>query len=158
MSEQTSACFTFEAAIEKAIEMEENGFRNYLKAIRMVKDKAAKKILRDAALDELDHKTALERALLEGSVDAAHNLEEPVPTMNLDYLVGKKELGPDAGGREALAYAIHLEKDAVQFYKDMSSACAGAPMADIFNRIGNDETRHLQTLEDLYEKHFLPEG
>lgn len=158
MNDQSQACFTFEAAIEKAIEMEEGGFRNYLKAIRMVKDRAAKKILRDAALDELDHKTSLEKALLDGSVDEAHNLEQPVPTMNLDYLVGQKELRPDAGGREALAYAIHLEKEAVQFYQEMASACSGAPMADIFDRIGNDETRHLQTLEDLYEQHFLPEG
>jgi len=157
MSEQSPVCSTFEAAIEKAIEMEDDGFRNYLKAIRMVKDQAAKKILKDAALDELDHKTALEKALLDGSVDKAHNLDKPVPTMNLDYLVGKKELGPNATGRDALAFAIHLEKNAVQFYSDMASACAGAPMADIFSRIGNDETHHLQTLEDLYEQHFLPE-
>lgn len=157
MSDQAQVCLTFEAAIEKAIEMENEGFRTYIKAIRMVKNRAAKEILKDAALDELQHKQQLEKALLEGHVEG-EGLEKPVPTMNLDYLVGKKDLGPDADGREALAFAIHLEKESTQFYQQMATACAGAPMAELFSRLGNDESKHLSTLEDLYEEHFLTEN
>jgi hypothetical protein len=40
----------------------------------------------------------------------------------------------------------------------MCDGCSGAPMAPVFSRIFNDETRHLQALEDLYEAHFLPEN
>ena len=157
MSEvQEQACYTFEAAIEMAVKMEEEGFRNYLNAIRIVKNKAAKLILKDAALDELEHKFQLEKALLEGSVEG-HALEKPVPTMGLDYLLEKKELGPNANGREALAYAIHLEKGSLDFYRRMVQGCAGAPMATLFENIANDETRHLQSLEDIYEEHFLTE-
>jgi rubrerythrin len=154
--EQQQACYTFEAAIEMAVEMEEEGFRNYLNAIRIVKNKAAKLILKDAALDELEHKHQLEKALVEGCVEG-HALEKPVPTMNLGYLLEKKELGPNANGREALAYAIHLEKGSLDFYRRMVQGCAGAPMAALFENIANDETRHLQSLEDIYEEHFLTE-
>jgi rubrerythrin len=78
--------------------------------------------------------------------------------MNLGYVLAKKELTPESDGREALAYAIHLEKGSIDFYQRMSQGCSGAPMAHVFDRLLADETRHLQSLEDLYEQHFLPEG
>ena len=150
-------CYTFEAALEMAVQMEHDGFRHYLEALRKVKNKGAKEILRDAALDELEHKHQLEMALVEGQL-GAHVLDQPVPTMNLDYVLVKKELGPDADVRQALAYAIHLEKGSLDFYRRMSQGCAGAPMAAMFEKIANDESRHLQQLEDLYEQHFMTEN
>jgi rubrerythrin len=156
MSEQV--CYTFEAAIEMAIQMEEDGFRNYLDSIRILKNKAAKEILRDAALDELNHKQELEKALLLGQMGNDDEMVRPVPTMNLGYVLPKKQLTPDSDGREALAYAIHLEKGAIDFYRKMSEGCAGAPNASLFQRLLADESRHLQTLEDLYEQHFMTEN
>ncbi|MCM2358254.1 MAG: ferritin family protein [Geobacteraceae bacterium] len=158
MNEQGQVCYTFEAAIEMAVKMEEEGFRHYLEAIRKVRSKGAKDILRDAALDELDHKHQLEKALLEGSMEGGEELNRPVPTMNLDYVLAKKELTADSDVREALAYAIHLEKGSIDFYKRFTLGCAGAPMASVFERLLADESKHLQSLEDLYEQHFLPEG
>lgn len=158
MSELGQVCYTFEAAIEMAISMEEEGFRNYLSAIRMLKNKGPKEILKDAALDELEHKQQLEKALLEGNMGNGDLMVRPVPTMNLDYVLPKKELNPDSDAREALAYAIHLEKGAIDFYRKMSEGCAGAPNASLFERLLADESRHLQTLEDLYEEHFLTEN
>jgi len=158
MSDQGQVCYTFEAAIEMAVKMEEEGFRHYLAAIRTVKNKGAKEILRDAALDELDHKHQLEKALLDGEMGGGETLTRPVPTMNLDYFLAKKELTHESDTREALAYAIHLEKGSIDFYTRMSQGCAGAPMAPVFDRLLAEESRHLQSLEDLYEEHFLPEG
>jgi rubrerythrin len=158
MSELGQVCYTFEAAIEMAVKMEEGGFRHYLDAIRKVSNKGAKEILRDAALDELEHKHQLEKALLEGNMGGESELSRPVPTMNLDYVLAQKDLEAHADTRQALAYAIHLEKGSIDFYTRMSQGCAGAPMAKVFSRLLADETRHLQSLEDLYEQHFLPEG
>lgn len=157
MSTQDQVCYTFEAAIEMAVKMEEEGFRNYLQALRTVKQQGAKEILKEAALDELEHKHQLEKALVEGQV-AGHALDKPVPTMNLDYMLQTKTLAPNAGAREALAFAIHLEKGALEFYRTMAAGCSGAPMGNLFERIANDESRHLQSLEDLYEEHFLTEN
>ncbi len=158
MTNQEQACYTFEAAIEMAIQMEAEGFRHYLDAMRKVKNKHAREMLREAALDELHHKFELEKALVEGAIEGEHVLERPVPTMNLDYVLKTKELSPNADVREALAYAIHLEKGALDFYRKMTQGCSGAPMASIFERIGNDESRHLKSLEDLYEEHFMTEN
>jgi len=151
-------CYTFDAALEMAITMEEEGFRNYLSAIRQLTNKGAKELLRDNALDELNHKQQLEKALLDGRMDGGDDLDKPIPTMHLDYLFKKEELGPHSGVREALIYAIHLEKGAVDFYGRVSSGCAGAPMGKLFAQLLKEESQHLQSLEDLYEHHFMTEN
>jgi rubrerythrin len=156
--EQGDVCYTFEAAIEMAAQMEDEGFRSYLAALRLVKDKAAREIFKDAALDELEHKHQLEKWLVEGQMKGGADLQQPVPTMNLDYVLAKRELRPESDAREALAYAIHLEKGSIEFYQKMSRGCEGAPMAALFKQMLADETRHLQSLEDLYECHFLAEN
>lgn len=157
MSELGDVCYTFEGALEMAISMESEGFRHYLDALRKVESKAAKAILKEAALDELAHKFELEKALLDGHMTAG-NLDKPLPTMNLDAVLAKKELRPESDAREALAYAIHLENGAILFYKKMANACAGAPMGNLMERLVADESRHLQQLEDLYEEHFMTEN
>ena len=78
--------------------------------------------------------------------------------MNLNYILEQKEISPNADGRQALAFAIHLEKGAIDFYQRLMTGCEGAPMADLFHRLLADETRHLKSLEDLYEKHFMTEN
>jgi rubrerythrin len=151
-------CYTFDAALEMAISMEEEGFRHYLSAIRQLTNKGAKDLLRENALDELDHKHQLEKALLDGRMDTGENLDQSIPTMRLDYVFKKEELSPSSGVREALIYAIHLEKSAVDFYSKVSSGCSGAPMGHLFAKLHQDESRHLQALEDLYERHFMTEN
>ncbi len=157
MSEQADVCYTFEGALEMAINMEHDGFRHYLDALRIVKSKAARQILKEAALDELAHKHELEKALVDGYMTEGA-LIKPLPTMNLDSVLAKKELKPDSDSREALAYAIHLENGAILFYKKMAGACEGAPMGKLMERLVADESRHLQQLEDLYEEHFMSEN
>jgi len=151
-------CYTFDAAVEMAIKMEDEGFRTYLSAIRQLTNKGAKELLRDNALDELNHKHQLEKALLDGRMEGGDALEQTIPTMRLDYVFKKQELGPQSGVREALVYAIHLEKGAVDFYGKVSDGCAGAPMGKLFAQLHKEESRHLQALEDLYEQHFMTEN
>lgn len=158
MAEQGDVCYTFEAAIDMATKMEDEGFRAYLAALRIVKDKAARQIFKEAALDELEHKHQLEKTLIEGEMKGGAELHQTVPTMNLDYVLAKRELRPESDAREALAYAIHLEKGSIDFYERMSRGCEGAPMAVLFKKMLADESRHLQELEDLYECHFMAEN
>lgn len=151
-------CYTFDAAVEMAIQMENEGFRNYLAAIRQLTNKGARELMRENALDELNHKHQLEKALLDGRMDGGDALDQPVPTMHLDYVFKKQELKPNSGVREALLYAIHLEKGAVDYYGRVANGCAGAPMGALFQQLLKEETRHLQSLEDLYEQHFMTEN
>ena len=151
-------CYTYEGALEAAIAMEEEGFRNYLRGLRTVQQKGAREIIREIALDELNHKQQLEKALVEGQMSDSGELARQIPTMNLGYVLKKAELGADSTVREAMVYAMQLEKEAAEFYRKLSVGCAGAPMAELFERLNREENGHLQRLEDLYEKHFMPEN
>jgi rubrerythrin len=153
--DKDESCYTFDAAMELAITMEEASFRHYLEAIRLVKDKNAREILRGFALDELENKQTIERALVEGRMGDEGQMKRPIATMGLDYVLVKKALSPDSDIREVMAYAIHLEEKAVDFYQRMSEGCAGAPMAGMFEKLLADARRHIQAIEDLYEAKFL---
>jgi hypothetical protein len=158
MNDQASVCFTFDAACDAAIEMESNIYRNFLNAIRIVKDQAANEILIDAAMVRLDIKHQLELAALKGGFEGKTS-HGPVPTMNLTIrCCDGHQITSKADNRKALAYAIELSKDALQFYRNMAAQCSGAPMAKLFTILGDGQTRHLQALEDAYEDHFLTEG
>jgi hypothetical protein len=83
MNDQSHVCFTLEAALEHAVEMENALFADFMSTLQAVKSKAAKEILRDAALGKLEEKHQLEIALLEGSIEGV-DLQASVPIMSLD--------------------------------------------------------------------------
>ncbi len=153
-----NVCYTLEVALEKAIKMEEQAFRNFLHAIDVVQDRQGKAILREAAREELIHKQRIEMVLLEGHDKNLSELKKELPTMNLSYVFEQKTISADADARESLAYAIHLEKSEMEFYRALIKGCEGAPMAELFTSLLADETRHLQILEDFYERYFLAEN
>lgn len=157
MFDQEQVCFTLEAALENAIDMENRIYNDFLGAIQAVKSPAARAILRDAALGKLAQKQQIERALLEGSIDGLA-LHAKVPTMHLDDQYGRTALQADADAREALAYAVHVVTESVAYYDRMARGCAGAPMSALFGRLSDDQTTLLQELEDSYEEHFLTEN
>ena len=160
MTSQADACFTFDAACDAAIEMETRIFQNFLHAVRVVKEKTANEILQDAASVRLEIKHKLEEAALKGGLDE-QEVKGAVPIMNLAESIRCCDLHSieaDASTRKALAYAIQMSKDALEFYRSMADQCIGAPMAILFNALGDDQTRYLQEFEDTYEKHFLTEG
>lgn len=158
MSDESEVCLTFDAACMAGIEMENNIFQNYLQALRVVKNQAAREILQEAAAAKLAYKHKLEQAVLEGGLGDLV-AQGPVSVMNLSVrCCDQTRIDADADARKALAYAIQMAQDALKFYRDMASRCSGAPMAKIFTLLGDDQTRHLQQLEDTFEEHFLPEG
>ena len=150
-----AVCYTLEGALEKAIEQEQKSFEIYQRALKIVKNPSARKLLKELAEEELGHKHALERALAGGTL-ALHGEEEKAgPSMNLTLFVQERPLDENASPQDALAFAMHDEKRSVDFYQQMSTQCSGAPMEEIFSEFHREETKHLARLEETYEKLFM---
>ena len=150
-----AVCYTLEAALEKAIEQEGKSFEIYRRALQIVKDQSARKLLKELAEEELEHRHALEKALV-GETVALHGEEEKAgPTMNLTLFVQENPLDENATPQDALAFAMHDEKRAVDFYQQMATQCGGAPMEVVFSKLQKDETKHLARLEETYEKLYM---
>jgi len=149
--ETQDVCYTREVAIEKAIEMELQSFNTYKNLYFKVKDRIAKDILKELALDELEHKYTLETVTLheKGETDG--------PSMKLTLFLEEKPLDQAANDQDVMVYAVHEEKRSVDYYKAMSGQCTGAPMEKMFSRLAKDEEGHLAKLETLYESLYLQE-
>ncbi len=150
-----AVCYTLEGALEKAIEQEQNSFEIYRQAIRIVKDPQARVVLKELALEELEHKHTLEKALIGEAVALHEEGESTGPTMNLTYFLEEKPLSPTSSPQDVMVFAIHDEKRSVDFYKEMTTQCGGAPMEDVFSKLQQEETRHLARLEETYEQLYM---
>jgi hypothetical protein len=60
-------CYTQEAALERAIQIEAKRFEGFKSGYFMARDRVVKDLIRDLALDALKHKYTLEKAFLRTS-------------------------------------------------------------------------------------------
>jgi rubrerythrin len=148
-------CYTREGALEKAIEMEAKSFEAYKKAYLNSKNRLAKDLLRDLALDELRHKYILERAFFEETVLLHESGSREGTSIKFSLLFEEKSLKEHSSEQEVMLYAIRDKKRAVGFYKNMADQCDGAPMEEMYRRLAEDEEGHLARLEALYESLYV---
>ena len=150
-------CYTKEAALERAIETEAGSFKVYRDAYLSSKDRVAKDLLKDLALDELRHKYILEKAFFEETVLLHDSGQKSGPSMKFSLLFEEKPLSPKATPQEVMIHAIHEEKRAVDFYRNMAEQCGAAPMSEMYRKLAQDEEGHLARLEEHYEQIYMKE-
>lgn len=153
--ENEEVCYTKEVALEKAIEMEMKSFQTYKEAYLKIREPRVRDLVKDLALEELEHKYILEKAYFEETVALHEEDAKEGPSMKLSLLLKEKALEDDADDQDVMIHAIHDEKRAVDFYKKMAEQCGGAPMEEMFKRLFQDEEAHLVRLEDLYETIYM---
>jgi len=153
--ENEEVCYTREVALEKAIEMEMKSFQSYKDAYLKISEPRVKGLVKDLALEELEHKYILEKAYFEETA-ALHEVGmKEGPSMKLSLLLMEKPLEDDANDQDVMIHAIHDEKRSVDYYKKMAEQCGGAPMEDMFKRLYQDEEAHLVRLEEVYESIYM---
>jgi rubrerythrin len=155
--EDRVVCYTKDAALKMAVELEHASFETYLKAYKLSHDLRAKMILKELALEELEHKYILEKAFFEEAVSLHDEGTEAVQSMRLTSFLTAKPLDENTTPQDVMIHAIHEEKRSVDFYDKMAHQCSGAPMASLFKRLYSDEAGHLARLEELYEKIYMAE-
>jgi len=156
--EHEEVCYTREIALEKAIEIEMNSFQTYKDAYLKILDPRIKNLVKNLALEELDHKHILEKAYFEETVVLHQESLAETPSMQLTLMLQEKPLGEDADDQEVMIYAIHNKKRLVDFYKNMMTQCAGAPMEEMFKKLTKEEKNHLAQLEEMYEDVYMPDN
>ncbi len=151
-------CMFFEEALKVAIRNEEDSFNTYVTAIKKVKDKGAKQLLKELALDELEHKYKLERALLdEEAINELGGGKVPESFSISEFMVEQNKINEDSSLQEIYNYAITSEKKAIEFYTTLMNSCKGSKMAYLFEKLRDEEKKHLEKLEKDYEETFLQE-
>ena len=153
--ETGEVCYTREVALEKAIEMEMISLQIYKEAYLKIREPRVKDLVKELALEELEHKYILEKAYFEDTVALHEEGMKEGPSMKLTLLLKDDPLKDDADDQDVMIHAIHDEKRAVDFYKKMAEQCVGAPMEEMFRRLYQDEEAHLIQLEEVYESIYM---
>jgi hypothetical protein len=147
-------CYNFEGAMNLIIEKERECFQILVKGAKEIKNHQASELFKELSIKDLDHLHALEKALYTGGAES-FGLDRKVQTMQIeDYLV-EPALRKDLTLQDSMIVAMKAKKRCVEVYEKMLVVCAGSPMQEIFEKMKNEDSRDLQRLEDVYEKHFL---
>ena len=114
--EDRVVCYTKDAALKMAVELEHSSFETYLKAYKLSHDLRAKMILKELALEELEHKYILEKAFFEEAVSLHDEGAEAVQSLRLTSFLTAKPLDEHSTPQDVMIHAIHEEKRSVDFY------------------------------------------
>ena len=153
--EMEAVCYTREGALRKVIELLQNSFESYLKAYKLSNNQPARELIKQLALEEIDHKCALEKALFGETFSLHNNPAKDDVIVNLPHNLEEKLLDENSTPPDVLLYAINNKKRSVVFYATMAFNCSEAPMEHLFKKLLKEETNNLSHLEKLYNDTYL---
>lgn len=137
----------FRSVIDFAIENEVEAYEFYRDAALKVKDQQLKETFEDLAKEEKEHKVFLEEFLV-SSVD--HIKLDEFKDYKVSETIDRPKLSVDMGFAEAIGLAIKNEEDAMNMYRDLSSACLDEDEKELFLGLMKMEQMHKVKLEKIY--------
>jgi rubrerythrin len=150
--------FSVPEVLKTAIEREIEAFNLYSDAAKGASNAPLRKALEEMAEQERGHRIKLEN-ILAGNVRWAVRVAKTQPATDLrlsDHLVGGS-LEPNAGYQDILLFAAKREKAACDFYRGMAELVDDALIQNIFEMLANEELKHKNRLERLYEDEVYQE-
>ncbi len=145
---------TVEEILRKAIQGEVEAYELYTKTVEMVEAEHIKTLLRELAEEELGHKTALEKMLinpdeLPGQVEKLK--AAPIEDFKIaDHLV-VQPLRPDATFQDVCIFAAKKEQQSHELYRGLAAQSTGQAR-DLLEAMAKDELRHKNLVEGWYEE------
>ena len=141
--------------LERAIQSEEHSYNLYTHLAGRVERPETKKLLEGLAEQELRHKEMLE------SVDLREltSLEPAkIEDQKLAEFLEPTPIDSNASIQDIVLFAMKKEQSAYEFYQRMSEFSPSASVKGLFERLAEEELKHKNNLETLYEEMFMREN
>jgi rubrerythrin len=143
-----------ETILREAIQGEIESNQLYTDAVELVRAEHVRESLRQLAQEELGHKTALEKMLVNPGqmrlqvrkLEAAHIQDFGIG----DHLV-VRPLGPDSTFQDVCIFASRKEQSSYELYCALAEQNEG-PVRELFEAMSKDELRHKNLVEGWYEE------
>jgi rubrerythrin len=140
--------------LQEAIQGEVESYQLYTAAVKLVQAEHIQALLRELALEELGHKTSLERMLADPR-QLRWQVKELKAAPIQDYKIGDplvaQPLRPDATFQDVCIFASKKEQQSHELYRDMASQNSGE-IRDLLEAMAKDELRHKNLVEGWYEE------
>lgn len=148
--------FSIAEIIDLAVKIEKNGEAVYRQAIDQSKNQALKELLVRVADEERDHAAWFQSLLADIEKEQPQTQVQEMDAAMLEDLIGKQSFSLadiDFSGiensRALVDIFIEFENDTILFYEMLKTFLTDAATVDHLEKIIQEETLHIQDLEDL---------
>ncbi len=145
---------TVEEILRDAIQGEVESHELYTRSVDLVEAEHVKSMLRELAQEEIGHKVALERMLVDpGQLEwqVAELKAAPIQDYQIgDHLV-VRPLGRDSTFQDVCIFASKKERESHELYRGLAGQSVG-PVRDLLEAMAKDELRHKNLVEGWYKE------
>ncbi|MFQ5809708.1 MAG: ferritin family protein [Armatimonadota bacterium] len=144
-------------ALKFALQLEDNGRAFYMKVAAATEDAMGKKIFRQLAREEIDHKRLLETELARLHAAGVREPERPEGPSDLNAATAASgifpalrdawQIGEGAGDADALRVAVGSEENATGFYSKMAEESPEAETRAMYEQLAEMEEGHRKLLQ-----------
>jgi rubrerythrin len=138
--------------LESAIRTEEDSYKIYQKALRIVQSESVRELLEELAAQEREHRAKL-KEMLKPEKRAAmieSSAQEKIVDLRIGDYLTPREVHPNATLQDILTVAMHREKDTQRFYAAMAEITQGEAKT-LFAFLAGEEVKHKQRIESIYD-------
>ena len=146
------SCHYVNDVIDFAIEKEEKAMQFYQECAERAKNPGIKEFFREMVAEEQGHRDMLKN-LDSLNLDSV-KLEQVENLKISDYLVDVP-FTENVSYQEALIVAMKKEEKAMAFYGGWKDKCMNEKASKLFQVLENEEEKHKQKLEKLYDEDIL---
>lgn len=136
--------------LDTAIQFETDAYEFYSKSVDVVTDPSAKKLLKEFASIELEHKEKLEAFDLD-QVDEEHHTVKETQDLQISQYLLDKEVAPDSTVQDIMIHAMKREQKAYEFYNKMSKIVTCIDIKNLFEELAAEELEHKSKIETEYD-------
>jgi rubrerythrin len=139
-----------------AIEDKTRAYDLYSRFAERVRQPWTRKAFEELAVEKLKQREHLEEVKRVGVLRVM-----PRDVYNLqiaDFVTADVRPGDDTDTREALIFAIRVERDTLRLYMDLSDQAGDTQIQNLFLALAQEQAQHLLKLETEYEDHVFAQN
>lgn len=158
MGKQFLSKLNWKKIIEAAVNVEEQSIVLYQMALENSKYPSSKVFLKQLVDEEKGHKNKLEALMDDQTKISELGAQHEVQDLKIVDMMNETPLSSGADYEAILVYAAKREKSTYDYYKTLALGLKGTKMADIFNKLAQEELGHKNKLEKEYDDCVLTEN
>lgn len=149
--------------IDLAVRLEKNGENTYRKAMKEITDPNLSSVLKQLALDELEHETWFEdlrKRVGSTGIDPELDAMGKMMLQNIlgdqAFSISNADFSQIENVKELLTLSIEFEKDTILFYELILGFIEDQKTIESLNAIIEEENRHVQVLTESLKSGIHP--
>ena len=146
------------AILDAAVRVEEQSYTLYTIAQGKVEYSSSKKLLKELAQEELNHREKLLNVMRNERKTVELGVKTKVQDLKIVDAMKDTALSKDADYQRILVFAAKREKATYEYYNSLAKGLEGTATGELFSKLAQEELAHKSKLEREYDEYLLKEN